>query len=221
MLPGLMEFSSPRISYLSKQCKVCVIPKRQRALYPLPVLPPLRLIAMAEMNTPSESGRLRGGPRSKKLSTRVDMTPMVDLGFLLITFFMLATVLTKPGAMPLVMPADGPPTPVGDSKALTLLIHDNDRISWYDGQGQDGQHPPVVYASNFSVHNGIGEVIRAKQQKVARATGDADQLVVMIKAAKSARYRSVVDALDEMKINRVARYAITDITPEELAMLGE
>ncbi|AWO02247.1 biopolymer transporter ExbD [Chitinophaga alhagiae] len=176
---------------------------------------------MAEMNTSTENGCQRGGRRSKKLSTRVDMTPMVDLGFLLITFFMLTTVLTKPGAMPLVMPADGPPTPVGDSKALTLLIHGNNRISWYDGQGQDAQHPPVIYASNFSVHNGIGEVIRAKQQKVASATGDADQLVVMIKAAGSARYRSVVDALDEMKINRVARYAITDITPEELEMLGE
>lgn len=176
---------------------------------------------MAEMNTPNETGRERGGRRSKKLSTRVDMTPMVDLGFLLITFFMLTTVLTKPGAMSLIMPADGPPTPVGESRSLTLLIHGDNKISWYDGQGQDAEHPPVIYASNFSMQNGIGNVIRAKQQKVAAAAGDAEQLVVMIKAAGSARYRSVVDALDEMKINRVARYALVDITPEEVKMLGE
>ena len=176
---------------------------------------------MAEMQTSLEAGRQRGGQRSKKLSTRVDMTPMVDLGFLLITFFMLTTVLTKPGAMALIMPADGPPVPVGESKALTLLIHGNNQVSWYDGQGQDAEHPPVVYPSNFSVKDGIGDIIRAKQQKVAQATGDADQLVVMIKAAGSAHYRSVVDALDEMKINRVARYALVDITPEEVSMLGE
>lgn len=187
---------------------------------PLPFYSPLKPYVMAEMNTSSETGRSRGEQRSKKLSTRVDMTPMVDLGFLLITFFMLTTVLTKPGAMALIMPADGPPTPVGDSKALTLLIHNNNQISWYDGQGQDAQHPPVIYASNFSMENGIGNIIRAKQQKVAAATGDADQLVIMIKATGSAHYRSVVDALDEMKINRVARYALVDITPEEVKMLG-
>ena len=176
---------------------------------------------MAEMTPSQETGRQRGGRRSKKLSTRVDMTPMVDLGFLLITFFMLTTVLAKPGAMALVMPADGPPVPVGESKALTLLIHDNNGISWYDGQGQDPQHPPVLYASNFSLKDGIGNVIRAKQQKVAQTAGDADALVVMIKAADSAPYRSVVDALDEMKINRVARYALVDITPKEMALLKD
>lgn len=178
-------------------------------------------MAMAEMTTQNETGRQRGGRRSKKLSTRVDMTPMVDLGFLLITFFMLTTVLSKPQAMPLVMPAEGPPIPVGESKALTLLIHNNNEISWYDGQGQDPHQPPVIHSSNFSANSGIGEVIRAKQLKVAQSAGDADDLVVMIKAAKSAHYRSVVDALDEMKINRVARYALVDITPEEVKMLGE
>lgn len=170
------------------------------------------------MNASHETGRQRGGRRSKKLSTRVDMTPMVDLGFLLITFFMLTTVLAKPGAMALIIPADGPPTPVGDSKSLTLLIHGHS-VSWYEGQGQDPRHPPVLHASNFSMKDGIGHVIRAKQQKVAQAAGDADALVIMIKAADSAPYGSVVDALDEMKINRVARYALVDITPEELLML--
>lgn len=176
---------------------------------------------MAEMNTPAESGRRCGGRRSKKLSTRVDMTPMVDLGFLLITFFMLTTTMSKPRSLSLIMPADGPPMPVGASKSLTLLVGANNAISWYDGQGDDPAAPPVIHRSSFSPGKGIGEVIRAKQQKVAQLYGDADQLVVSVKASPGAQYRNVVDALDEMKINRVARFALVDISGTELGMLGE
>lgn len=173
---------------------------------------------MAEMNT---GGEQRSGHRSKKLSTRVDMTPMVDLGFLLITFFMLTTTMAKPKVLNLIMPADGEGIPVKASKALTLIVQENNTVSWYDGQGNDPNEPPVIYHSNFSPANGIGEVIRAKQKKVAAAFGDADELVIMIKATKGANYRNMVDALDEMKINRVARYALVDITEEEVNMLGE
>lgn len=174
---------------------------------------------MAEMNTGNDQSHKRGGHRSKKLSTRVDMTPMVDLGFLLITFFMLTTTMAKPKVLNLIMPADGEGIPVGESKALTLLVEENNVISWYDGQGDDPLHPPVVHQSNFSPANGIGEVIRAKQKKVAAAFGDADDLVIMIKARNEASYRNMVDALDEMKINRVARYALVDITAEEVRLL--
>ncbi|MRG46808.1 biopolymer transporter ExbD [Chitinophaga sp. SYP-B3965] len=156
-----------------------------------------------------------------KRSTRVDMTPMVDLGFLLITFFMLTTTMSKPKVLNLIMPADGEGIPVGESKALTLLIQNNNVISWYDGQGDDPEHPPVIHHSSFSPANGIGDVIRAKQKKVAAAFGDADDLVILIKATKESSYRNMVDALDEMKINRVARYAMVDITPQEVNMLGE
>lgn len=176
---------------------------------------------MAEMNTGNDQGHQRGGHRSKKLSTRVDMTPMVDLGFLLITFFMLTTTMAKPKVLNLIMPADGEGIPVKASKSLTLLVQENNVISWYDGQGDDPNEPPKIYNSNFSPTNGIGEVIRAKQKKVAAAFGDPDELVIMIKATKGANYRNMVDALDEMKINRVARYALVDITDEEVNMLGE
>lgn len=176
---------------------------------------------MAEMNASPETGRQKGGRRSKKLSTRVDMTPMVDLGFLLITFFMLTTTMSKPKALPLVMPADGDATPVAESKSLTLLVDKNNRVAWYEGLTvRDGQFP-VLGRSDFSVETGIGNVIRDKQRRVAKAYGDADELVVMIKVAEGGSYRNMVDALDEMKINRVARYAVVDITAEEVKMLAE
>ncbi len=78
---------------------------------------------------------------------------------------------------------------------------------------------PAIQHSAFSVSDGIGEVIRRRQRAVAARWGDPEELIVLIKAAPGASYGNVVDALDEMKINRVARYALADITPLEEKLL--
>jgi biopolymer transport protein ExbD len=82
---------------------------------------------------PTGGFRKRSGVRKVlKHNLKVDMTPMVDLGFLLITFFVITTELAKPTAMNLYMPKDGPPSPVGNSSALTILLDDN-KIYYYNG----------------------------------------------------------------------------------------
>lgn len=164
---------------------------------------------MAEMNTGSEQGGHKGGNRSKKLSTRVDMTPMVDLGFLLITFFMLTTALSQPKAMDLIMPAkDGPPSPLPESKALTILLGANDKIIYYEGMSDK----PKIMHSSYANIKGIRDVIAAKHKEV-------NDLMVLIKADDNANYKNVVDIMDEMLINHVSRYAVVDITPEEKTFL--
>lgn len=173
---------------------------------------------MAEMN-PNTGNSKHAKPRRKKLSTRVDMTPMVDLGFLLITFFMLTTTLAQPKTMDLVMPADGKSMPVPESKALTILLSDNNRIAYYEGDGSDPNAAASVKYTTYSTKTGIGDVIRKKQQRVAQKYGNEHELIVLIKADEKAKYNNVVDVMDEMLINRVARYAIVDITDNDKSFL--
>lgn len=173
---------------------------------------------MAEINT-AASGRNRGDMRRKIHSTRVDMTPMVDLGFLLITFFMLTTTLAKPKSMDLVMPrSDGDSMRIKDSKALTIMLGRNNQIAYYEGMGNDPLQPPQVKYTGFASRNGIGDVIRAKRKQVMEAYGK-NELMVLIKADNNANYKNVVDIMDEMLINDVDRYAMADISPAEQSFL--
>lgn len=143
------------------------------------------------------------------------MTPMVDLGFLLITFFMLTTTLVQPKTMELLMPRnDGPSMPLSDKKALTVILGPNGRIAWYEGMGDDPTAPPQVNYTSFANHNGIRDIIIRKKEAVYQHTQKND-LMVLIKADKQARYENVVDIMDEMLINQVDRYAIVDISSRE------
>lgn len=168
---------------------------------------------MAEMNTQShDNGKKRGGPRAKKMSTRVDMTPMVDLGFLLITFFMLTTTMMQPKTMDLIMPrTDGEPQPLAESKALTVLLGAHDKLMYYEGLTEN----PDVKTADY---NRIRDIIIEKKKDVVSTSGKND-LMVLIKADDGANYRNVVDIMDEMLINHVARYAMVDITDAEKAFL--
>lgn len=176
----------------------------------------VNLIVMAEINTNTTTRGQKGGRRSKKLSTRVDMTPMVDLGFLLITFFMLTTTLSKPKAMNLAMPKEDKdhPAPLAESKALTVILQGNNRIAYYEGMGNDPVHPPVIKHTTFATINGLRAVLINKRKQVLAYAGKND-LMVLIKADKTANYKEVVNVMDEMLINDIPRYAIMDITPQE------
>lgn len=146
-------------------------------------------------------------------SLKIDMTPMVDLGFLLITFFIFTTALAHPTVTRLVMPADGPPSEVKESNSLTALLDDG-RVWIYKGRWDDAVAQRRVVQTDYNVHGGLGAAIRQKQKELA--TGSAkDDLVLLIKPLPSAPYRAVVAALDEVTINGVKRYALADASAEE------
>ncbi len=174
---------------------------------------------MADIQTPekgSHSKHGKGKVRSKKMSTRVDFTPMVDLAFLLISFFMLTTTLNKPVAMELNMPKkdENVKTDVKESMVLNLILDENDQIWYYDGR--------VVYdmqKTNFSPE-GIREVIYKKQKQVGKDFGDPEKTIVIIKLTDKANYKNMVDILDEMDITSTKIYAIQDVAELELEAIA-
>lgn len=171
---------------------------------------------MAEMDTSGGGGHKKGPgvKKGKKLSTRVDLTPMVDLGFLLITFFIFTTTMSQPTAMRLFLPKDTDKpeeqNKVKASGALTLLLGKNDRVFYYEGElAPDG--------SNFksATFKEIRDVIINKKKST-----DPKDFVVVIKPDAESTYKNAVDVLDEMTINDVKRYAMVEIFPVENQLIA-
>lgn len=192
-------------------------------------------------------GKKKGGkPHGKKLSTRVDFTPMVDLGFLLITFFMLTTSLNKPKTMELNMPVkEGDNTPIPVSQTVTVLLTDKNQIMYYfsDPVTLDPMTPQItdysaggirpmllrenkkrvpnidsvqVYKDLFKVSKMTEADMKAN---ISRLKSDKKGLIVVIKADDNAKFSNIVDILDEMLICNIGRYAIVDISDPELELI--
>ena len=183
---------------------------------------------MAEMDTSSSGGHKKGPgvKKGKKLSTRIDLTPMVDLGFLLITFFMFTTTLAKPKTMEINMPYKDPTLKEEEknklkaSAAMTVLLSKNHRVYYYEGIGDDPTKPPELKITYFTPQKGIRDAIIAKKKLVADlkrsgTLGPKDEATILIKPDTTSTYSDLVNMLDEMNINDVKVYAIIDISDIE------
>jgi biopolymer transport protein ExbD len=176
-------------------------------------------------------GKGDGKVRAKKMSTRVDMTPMVDLGFLLITFFMLATTMSKPTSMTLAVPdktdeEDQEKTePLKASKVLTLFMGSNDDVYYLDGVAADDDK---AAASLKTTRYGfdLRSVIFASAKRINAANPKDEKgnepFVVVIKPTAVSTYKNMVDVLDEMAITKSKRYALVEtLTDSEKKLLGD
>lgn len=190
-----------------------------------------------------------GKKKPKKHGTHIDMTPMVDLMCLLITFFMLTTAFSKPKVMEIVLPEKikkdekVEPPKIADSRTLNIILGPNDRVFWYPGKPDPSG---LMQETNFG-DQGIRQVLlernRALFKKIEQFQQDVitgklnikqDSLqsairqlkkdddtgpIVLIKFYKKARYKNLVDIIDEMAIVGIARYIITDINWIEEGMV--
>ncbi len=173
---------------------------------------------MAEMNVAGDGGHKKGPKkvRTKKMSTRVDLTAMVDLGFLLITFFMLATTMNKPKTMEVNKPAKEDDVdkkeepPIKMSKTATLMLGANDKVYAYVSPDEIDPSTELELDSLDYSRNGLRKFIQRRQQEVQEQWGNKDDLFVMIKPLPLSSVKNIVDVLDEMTINDVKRYAILE-----------
>jgi biopolymer transport protein ExbD len=173
---------------------------------------------MAEMNVAGGGGHKKGSKkvRSKKMSTRVDLTAMVDLGFLLITFFMLATTMNKPKTMEVNKPAkeeedkkEEEPA-IKMSKTATLMLGAGDKCYVYVSPDEISPDLSLELDSVDYSPKGLRKYIQRRQSEVQAQWGDQDELFVMIKPLPGSTVKNIVDVLDEMTINDVKRYAILE-----------
>lgn len=186
------------------------------------------------------SGKKRGKGKQKKMTVRVDFTPMVDMNMLLITFFMLCTTLSKPQTMEISMPSNDKDiteqqkSMVKASQAITLLLGADNKLYYYEGEpnyrdytslkettyGANGLRA-VLLQKNAAAVNQVRALKQQKldleitddeyKKKVSEIKSGKNTPTVIIKATDDASYMNLIDALDEMQICNIGKYVITDI----------
>ena len=186
------------------------------------------------------SGKKRGKGKQKKMTVRVDFTPMVDMNMLLITFFMLCTTLSKPQTMEISMPSNDKDiteqqkSMVKASQAITLLLGADNKLYYYEGEpnyrdytslkettyGANGLRA-VLLQKNAAAVNQVRALKQQKldleitddeyKKKVSEIKSGKDTPTLIIKATDDASYMNLIDALDEMQICNIGKYVITDI----------
>ncbi len=201
---------------------------------------------MAEMNTDGGGSHKKKGskPQRKKKSTSVDFTPMVDLGFLLITFFMLTTTMSKPSAMEITVPVkdktEDNQTKIPASSAMTIILSENDKIYYYMGLPDTVPDLMVTDFSNEGIRKLLLEknapqlkkieVLKAQlvnkeiadstfKRKVSETLADKNALTVLVKLDDKASYKNLVDMMDELQICSVSKQALVEVQKEELAKI--
>lgn len=177
---------------------------------------------MAQIENAAYQRQGKGFSHNKKQLLRIDMTPMVDLGFLLITFFVFTTTISSPMVTDLYMPGDDPvtiPQNLPKSLALTLLLGDNNKIFYYHGDFDQAVKTNSIFETGYSTYSGIGKIIRQKQKDIddsGKFPNGRRGLMLLIKPTSGSAYKNVIDALDEVMINGVRKYAIVEPVKEEI-----
>lgn len=196
-----------------------------------------------------ESGSKKGkGSKQKKMTVRVDFTPMVDMNMLLITFFMLCTSLSKPQTMEISMPnndkdlTEDQQSKIKASKAITLLLGSDDKVYYYVGLPNadysnlvettykpDGLRAMLLQKNVVAVQK-VGNLKTQKlnlkisqedfDKQLAEIKGGKGTPTVIIKATDDATYNNLIDALDEMQICNIGKYVITDIEEGDKVLIG-
>ena len=185
---------------------------------------------MANIDTTGKSETKKGRPERKIL--RVDFTPMVDMNLLLITFFMFCTTLSIPQIMDVAMPTDKGEQPVPDSKSVTVILGENDKVYYYEGLANYENYTSLKETNTLGLRNmlltrnnaNMSKIKELRQKRYKKQITEKefkemssnvkkskDGLIVLIKPTEKSNYKNLVDALDEMQICGVGKYTIVDL----------
>jgi biopolymer transport protein ExbD len=175
---------------------------------------------MAEVDTGSGGGKGKHKKKgTKKVSTKIDMTPMVDLAFLLITFFMLTTTFNKPQTMEVNYPDKTEDKTVeqkiAEGRTCVLMPDENDKIYYFFGENSKD-----VQVTDFS-EKGLRAMLIKRRREVIAKYGEDKGPIYVVKSTSKAKYKNLVDLIDEFFITQSTQFAIVKITPEDQAVVDK
>lgn len=165
------------------------------------------------------------GKGRKKFSTRIDLTPMVDLGFLLITFFIFTTTMMKPSSMEIIMPDETPtphPIEIPHHCAMKIFIGENHKLFYLTGLDAMKNNFSAMKEVNVTDDKNVRRALFAHVESIKEAFRNHlqgskadDKPFILVKATSKSNYGDLVNFLDELMIFGINGYALMDIEKEE------
>lgn len=167
---------------------------------------------MADVQVSQSKGKAKhkGKKKTKRVGVRIDMTPMVDVAFLLLTFFMLTTTMNKPQTMEINLPPSEAKAEVAESNLLTLRITEDFRIFW-----NTGVEKPVTVDGTDKQQRlvNLGKLLKDRNRANPK-------LITLIKVDGKAKYIDMVDVMDELNINQISRFSLAPMVDDDKKIIG-
>ncbi|NUO81569.1 biopolymer transporter ExbD [candidate division KSB1 bacterium] len=152
--------------------------------------------------TPSSGRKKSGKKKMRRLAIRIDMTPMLDIAFLLLTFFMLTSVFPRPQTMETNMPPKDVEVEVGESNLLTLRVISDGTIFW-----------------NMGIETPQKVEFRDLRNLLEERNQSNPKLVTLIKVDRKSKYSNMVDVMDELQLARVNRFSLAEMKAVDFKVL--
>ena len=159
-----------------------------------------------------ERGR-RGKKKRKRIGFHIDMTPMVDVAFLLLTFFMLTTTFGKPNTMEINIPPENTEVKIAETNVMTFRVVEDGYAYW--SLGEEAPRKLRLYDDEEAVV--LGEEVRRTLQQETRSNS---KLVIVVKISDKAKYKYLVDLIDEFNMMKIDRFSLDDFTDADAEAVG-
>jgi biopolymer transport protein ExbD len=158
---------------------------------------------MADVDSAGPRKHAGGRRHKKRTGVRIDMTPMVDVAFLLLVFFMVTTVFRAPQAMEVNLPPADQKVEVAESNLMILYVTADDSLFWGIGFAKPQ-----------------GTTMQELPELLSRKNRENPALITLVKLDRKARYRMMVDLLDELNVANVTRFSVAALTDKDKEALA-
>lgn len=157
-----------------------------------------------EAAQPRKHGKGKKRKKSRRLGIRMDMTPLVDVAFLLLTFFMLTTSMARPQTMEINLPPEEVKIEIAESNLLTIRVNSKEQIFWSVG----------IEAPAKIEFSALREFLRLRSEQNPK-------LVTLVKVDREAKYSTMVNMMDELNLANITRFSLAPMLDSDKELLSK